>query len=72
MTCGVIGQSTQEKDIQQMAQFQRMVMEDKARYQRDLAEAILWHGGEGRTAREAFRKAPLEERSALLSFLQSL
>ena len=39
---------------------------------RDLAEAILWHGGEGRTAREAFRKAPLEERSALLSFLQSL
>ncbi|MEC9054560.1 MAG: di-heme oxidoredictase family protein, partial [Verrucomicrobiota bacterium] len=39
---------------------------------RDLAEAILWHGGEGRAAREAFRKAPLEERSALLSFLQSL
>ena len=39
---------------------------------RDLAEAILWHGGEGRIAREAFRKAPLEERSALLSFLKSL
>ena len=39
---------------------------------RDLAEAILWHGGEAERAREAFRKAEAGERAALIAFLQSL
>jgi CxxC motif-containing protein (DUF1111 family) len=39
---------------------------------RDLAEAILWHGGEGAAAREAFRTMSAEDRAALLRFLASL
>ena len=39
---------------------------------RNLAEAILWHGGEGTAAREAFRNYSREEREALLRFLNSL
>jgi CxxC motif-containing protein (DUF1111 family) len=39
---------------------------------RGLAEAILWHGGEGATARENFRLAEASEREALLTFLGSL
>jgi len=39
---------------------------------RGFAEAILWHGGEGEAAREAFRTAPLEERDALIAFLRAL
>ena len=39
---------------------------------RDLAEAILWHGGEAETAREAFRLAPALRRQSLLRFLGSL
>ena len=39
---------------------------------RTLAEAILWHGGEGERAREAFRTSPAGDRAALLRFLQSL
>ncbi|MCA9705788.1 MAG: thiol oxidoreductase [Myxococcales bacterium] len=39
---------------------------------RGLAEAILWHGGEGEAAREAFRTMPREDREALLAFLESL
>jgi len=39
---------------------------------RDAAEAILWHGGEGERAREAFRNMPKEDRAALLAFLESL
>lgn len=39
---------------------------------RDIAEAILWHDGEGLTAREEFRKMTREEREALLRFLESL
>lgn len=39
---------------------------------RDIAEAILWHDGEGFTAREEFRKMSREEREALLRFLESL
>jgi CxxC motif-containing protein (DUF1111 family) len=39
---------------------------------RDLAEAILWHGGEAEVAREAFRTAARDEREALLAFLASL
>ena len=36
------------------------------------AEAILWHGGEGATARENFRLAGPADREALLKFLGSL
>ena len=39
---------------------------------RGIAEAILWHGGEGTTARERFRLASSDDRSALLRFLESL
>lgn len=39
---------------------------------RTLAEAILWHGGEGEAAREAFRMAEEADREALLAFLRSL
>lgn len=39
---------------------------------RGLAEAILWHGGEGEASREAFRAMDTSERAALLRFLESL
>ena len=35
-------------------------------------EAILWHGGEARTAREAFRLASRRDRAALIAFLETL
>ncbi|MCB9538262.1 MAG: c-type cytochrome [Myxococcales bacterium] len=37
-----------------------------------VAEAILWHGGEGEAAREAFRAMSAEERAALVAFVESL
>ena len=39
---------------------------------RNLTEAILWHGGEGSRARDAFRAFTKEEREALIRFLNSL
>jgi len=39
---------------------------------RNLTEAILWHGGEAESAKEAFVGLPKEERDALISFLNSL
>lgn len=39
---------------------------------RGFAEAILWHGGEANSAREAFRSMSEDERAALLRFLSSL
>jgi CxxC motif-containing protein (DUF1111 family) len=39
---------------------------------RTLAEAILWHGGEGESAREAFRAISATDRAALVRFLKSL
>lgn len=39
---------------------------------RNLAEAILWHGGEAEAAKETFRKLPRQDREALIKFLQSL
>jgi len=39
---------------------------------RGLAEAILWHGGEGEAAKEAFRTMARDDREALLTFLESL
>jgi len=39
---------------------------------RTIAEAILWHGGEARPSREAFRLATKQARDALIGFLQTL
>lgn len=39
---------------------------------RNLLEAILWHGGEARTARERVRRLAKKDRDALLRFLESL
>jgi len=39
---------------------------------RGVAEAILWHGGEGEAARERFRNLSSDDRAALLRFLESL
>ncbi|HEY5948305.1 MAG TPA: di-heme oxidoredictase family protein, partial [Kofleriaceae bacterium] len=39
---------------------------------RTLGEAILWHGGEAQTAREAFRTASRADRDALIAFLATL
>jgi CxxC motif-containing protein (DUF1111 family) len=39
---------------------------------RNLAEAILWHDGEGAAAREAFRNMSASDRAALIAFLKSL
>lgn len=39
---------------------------------RTLTEAILWHGGEGRRARDAFVALPDGDRDAVLAFLRSL
>ncbi len=39
---------------------------------RNIAEAILWHDGEGLAAREEFRKMSREEREAVIRFLESL
>ncbi|MCY0997777.1 thiol oxidoreductase [Myxococcus sp. MISCRS1] len=39
---------------------------------RSLSEAILWHGGEAESSKEAFRTASAAQRAALLRFLQSL
>jgi CxxC motif-containing protein (DUF1111 family) len=39
---------------------------------RGLAEAILWHGGEGEASRERFRMLAAADREALIRFLESL
>jgi CxxC motif-containing protein (DUF1111 family) len=39
---------------------------------RNLAEAILWHGGEAETASANFRKLAKSDREALIAFLDSL
>ena len=39
---------------------------------RNLAEAILWHGGEAEASKEYFRRLPTADREALLQFLRSL
>jgi CxxC motif-containing protein (DUF1111 family) len=39
---------------------------------RNIAEAILWHGGEGEVAKEKFRNMPKASRDDLLAFLNSL
>ena len=39
---------------------------------RSVSEAILWHGGEGKAARAAFRRASAQDRAALTEFVMSL
>ncbi len=39
---------------------------------RGVEEAVLWHGGEGKAAREAFKAAPAADRRALVRFVESL
>jgi CxxC motif-containing protein (DUF1111 family) len=39
---------------------------------RNPEEAILWHGGEARPAREGFQKLPAADRAGVLAFLESL
>ena len=39
---------------------------------RGVAEAILWHGGEGEASREAFKALSAEQRQALIDFINSL
>jgi CxxC motif-containing protein (DUF1111 family) len=39
---------------------------------RSVSEAILWHGGEAATAREAFVRLDVQSRAALLKFLDAL
>ena len=36
------------------------------------AEAVLWHGGEAASAKQAFIRMTKEERDALVAFLNSL
>lgn len=39
---------------------------------RNVAEAILWHGGQAQPARDAFRNMPKADRQALVKFVESL
>ena len=39
---------------------------------RDLAEAILWHGGEAENSKEIFRNLTAEHRETIIKFLKSL
>lgn len=39
---------------------------------RNVTEAILWHGGEGRAARDAFRQMSKAERTAVVKFTEGL
>jgi CxxC motif-containing protein (DUF1111 family) len=39
---------------------------------RGVAEAILWHGGEAQTARDAFTRLPAYDRDAVVAFVESL
>lgn len=39
---------------------------------RNLAEAVLWHGGEAEAAQRRFTELPAADRRALLDFLESL
>jgi CxxC motif-containing protein (DUF1111 family) len=39
---------------------------------RNVLEAILWHGGEAKAAKDAFSKMPADQREALISFVNAL
>ena len=46
-----------------------LLHDGRARY---VTEAVLWHGGDAEPMREAFRKLPVEQRKALVRFVESL
>ena len=37
-----------------------------------LEQAILWHGGEAQASADRYRAMPVEDRTALIRFLESL
>ncbi|MCY1376263.1 Di-heme oxidoreductase, putative peroxidase [compost metagenome] len=39
---------------------------------RNFTEAVLWHGGEGQAARDAFTRLSTRDRRDLIAFLESL
>jgi CxxC motif-containing protein (DUF1111 family) len=39
---------------------------------RNVAEAILWHGGDAAQSRETFRALPKADREALVKFVNSI
>jgi CxxC motif-containing protein (DUF1111 family) len=39
---------------------------------RNVLEAILWHGGEAKAAKDAFSKMPADEREAIIAFVNAL
>jgi CxxC motif-containing protein (DUF1111 family) len=39
---------------------------------RNYEEAILWHGGEAKELKEAFRNMPSTDRAALIKFLEAI
>jgi CxxC motif-containing protein (DUF1111 family) len=39
---------------------------------KNVTEAILWHGGEAKAAKEKFKKLTAQERDDLLAFINSL
>ncbi len=55
--------------LQVVSKHTRLLHDGRAR---GIVEAILWHGGEGERAREAFRTMAKDDRAALLAFLASL
>jgi CxxC motif-containing protein (DUF1111 family) len=55
--------------IREVNRHERLLHDGRAR---GVAEAILWHGGEGETAKESFRTLPAADRDALIAFVESL
>ncbi|MGB0678256.1 MAG: di-heme oxidoredictase family protein, partial [Polyangiales bacterium] len=55
--------------LQEVNGHERLLHDGRAR---GPAEAILWHGGEAKAARERFVRLNTEEREALIAFLRSL
>ena len=39
---------------------------------RNIEEAILWHGGEAKSAQQKFKSLPAEQRAQLIKFINSL
>lgn len=55
--------------LETVSHHQRLLHDGRAR---GVAEAILWHGGEAKPAREAFRTMTRQERAAVVAFVQTL
>lgn len=56
--------------LQQRVNGHRLLLHDGRA--RGVAEAILWHGGEAETSREAFRRLDAPDREALIAFVEDL